>query len=86
MLFIQSAVGFACGPGDLALVGRGMSHYILQLTDDQGVKSLAVIGATGVEQHRLLALGAKITNFIQLNLLNNPDQVGAVGELAVVVH
>ncbi len=70
----------------LALVGRGMSHYILQLTDDQGVKSLAVIGVTGVKQHRLLALGAKITNFIRLNLLNNPDQVFAVGELAIVVH
>ena len=51
MLFIQSAVGFACGPGDLALVGRGMSHYIRQLTDDQGVKRFAVIGVSGASNN-----------------------------------
>ena len=33
-----------------------------------------------------MALGAKITNLIRLNLLNNPDQVGAVGEIAVLQH
>ena len=51
MLFIQGAVGFACGPGDLALVARGMSHYIRQLTDDQGDKSLAVIGVSGASNN-----------------------------------
>lgn len=47
MLFIQSAVGFACGPGDLDLVDHGMRHYIRQLTDDQGVKSHGVICVLG---------------------------------------
>ena len=51
MLFIQGAVGFARGPGDLALVARSISHYIRRLTDDQGVKSLAVIGVSGASNN-----------------------------------
>ena len=31
-----------------------------------------------------MALGSKVINLIRLHLLNDPDQVGAVGEVAVV--
>jgi len=31
-----------------------------------------------------MALGAKVVDLIRLHLLDDPDQVGAVGEIAVV--
>ena len=44
MLFIQGAVGFACGSGDLDLVGRGMSHYCL-VAPSMTFGELLVLGA-----------------------------------------
>ena len=33
-----------------------------------------------------MALGTEVVDLIRLHLLNNPDQVGAVSEVAVVEH
>ena len=33
-----------------------------------------------------MALGTEVVNLIGLHLLDDPDQVGAVGEVAVVQH
>ena len=39
-----------------------------------------------LKTHRNMALSAKVVNLIGLHLLDDPDQVGAVGEVAVVEH
>ena len=39
-----------------------------------------------LEAHRHMALGAQVVDLIGLHLLDDPDQVGAVGEVAVVEH
>ena len=37
-----------------------------------------------LKTHRYMTLGTEVVNLIRLHLLDDPDQVGAVGEVAVV--
>ena len=39
-----------------------------------------------LEAHRHMALGTQVVDFVGLGLLDNPDQVGAVAQVAVMQH
>ena len=56
-----------------------------RLQDPQRAQSIAVgCVLRTLKTHRHMALGAEVVNLIGLHLLDDPDQVGAVGEVAVV--
>jgi hypothetical protein len=56
-----------------------------RLQNPQGAERIAVGRVfRRLEAHRHVALGAKVVDLIRLHLLDDPDQVGAVGEVAVV--
>ena len=64
--------GFVCQSAD--------AH---RFKDAQGAEGIHVGGVFRcLEAHCHMALGAKVMNLIRLNLLNHPDQVVAVGEIA----
>ena len=51
----------------------------------QGAKSVGIGGVfRRLKTYCHMALSAEVVNLIRLHLLNDPDQVGAVGEVAVV--
>jgi hypothetical protein len=54
----------------------------------QDSKSTYCIGISGVfrgfKRYLNMALGSQIVDFIRLNLLNDPNQVGCIGKIAVV--
>ena len=55
------------------------------LEDAQGAEGIHVGGVFGrLEAHRHMALGTEVVDLIRLHLLNDPDQVDAVGEAAIV--
>ena len=66
--------GFVCEPQD---------PHLLQ--DVQSTQGIAVGGVfRTLKAHRHMALGTEVVDLIRLHVLNNPDQVGAVSEIALV--
>ena len=58
-----------------------------RLEDPQRAQRIAVGGVLrALETHRHMALGTEVVNLIRLHLLDDADQVGAVGEVAVMEH
>ena len=56
-----------------------------RLQDPQRAQRIAVGGVfRTLKAHRHMALGAEVVDLIRLHLLDDPDQVGAVSEVAVV--
>ena len=56
-----------------------------RLQDPQRAQRIAVGGVLrALKAHRHMALGTEVVDLIGLHLLDDPDQVGAVGEVAVV--
>ena len=62
-------------------------QYAHRLENPQRSQRIAVGRVFGrFKAHRHMALGAKVINLIRLHLLDDPNQVGAIGEIAVVEH
>jgi hypothetical protein len=56
-----------------------------RLQDPQRAQRIAVGGVLrALKAHRHMALGAEVVDLIRLHLLDDADQVGAIGEIAVV--
>lgn len=68
---------------DQGFFGEPQDQHRLQ--DPQRAQRIVVGGVLrAIKTHRRMALGAEVVNHIRLHLLDDPDQVGAVGEVAVV--
>ena len=56
-----------------------------RLQDPQRAECIAIrCVLRALKTHGHMALSAEVVDLIRLHLLNDPDQVGAVGEVAVV--
>jgi len=74
-----------CSLGRSAFVGEPHDPHRLQ--DPQRAQRVAVGGVLRtLKAHRYMALSAEVVDLMRLHLLDDPDQVGAVGEIAVVVR
>ena len=72
-----------CSPGKSVLYSKPQDSH--RLKDSQGAKRIAVSGVLRtLKADRHMALGAEIVDLIRLHLLNDPNQVGTVSEIAVV--
>ncbi len=63
------------------------AQHAHRLENAQGAKGIAIGGVfRRLEAHRHMALSTQVVDLIGLHLLDDPDQVGAVREVAVVQH
>ncbi len=70
---------------DAGFIGEAKHPHGFQ--DAQGAEGVAIGGVfRRFEAHRHMALGAQVIDLIRLHLLDDPDQVGGIGEIAVVQH
>ena len=65
--------------------GSCLSTPKLNRPESASTKGIAVSGVLRtLKAHRHVALGAKVVNLVRLHLLDDPDQIGAIGEVAVM--
>ena len=84
--FLHQAIELA-GAGLVDARFLGEAQHAHRLQDPQGAEGIAVGGVLRrLKAHRHMALGPQVVDLIGLHLLDDPDQVGAVGEVAVVQH
>jgi len=80
---LHQAVELA-GTGLVDTGSAGEAQHPQGLQDAQGTEGIAISGVfRGLEAHRHMTLGTEVANLIKVHLLDNPDQVGGIGEIAV---
>ncbi len=84
--FLDQAVELTgAGLVDAGLVRQAQdAHCFKNAQGAQGVTVGGVLGRLKADRH--VALGAQVVDLIGLHLLHDADQVGAVGQVAVVQH
>ena len=84
-LLYQAVELAGAGLVDACLFSKPQNPHRLQ--DPQSAQRIAVSSVfRTLKTHRYMALGAEVINLIGLHLLDDPDEVGAVGKVAVVEH